>query len=261
MAPEIGIFTQDVTRFAAAFGPPGIVSWYQSWGARDAPDRVRLEQARTLRALPMICWEPWDPARPKENPFPLAEVARGKHDAYITSWAVALRGYQKPVLLRFAHEMNGDWYPWGQARPDVYLEAWYRVRTLFVQAGNVRLVWNPNVSYPGSWPVRRWYPGDDMADFVALDGYCWGSPWVAPAQLFGPTAREVAEFTQRPLFVAETACHEDPRKPGWIEALGRMPVEAVVWFDEKKERDWRVASSRESAKAFRSLLRRPGGRE
>ena len=31
-----------------------------------------------------------------------------------------------PVIVRFAHEMNGSWYPWGQ-QPTEYVAAFRRV--------------------------------------------------------------------------------------------------------------------------------------
>lgn len=42
----------------------------------------------------------------------LEAIMNGDYDKYIDGWAASMRTFGKPVLLRFGHEMNGDWYPW-----------------------------------------------------------------------------------------------------------------------------------------------------
>ena len=90
-----------------------------------------------------------------------------------------------PLLLRFAHEMNADWYPWDGVRasapgthdgPARYVAAWRHVHAVFAAAGatNVRWVWSPNHrSIPAAaWnDAARYYPGDDVVDWIGVDGY------------------------------------------------------------------------------------------
>jgi mannan endo-1,4-beta-mannosidase len=42
----------------------------------------------------------------------VAAIASGQYDAYLSSYAKAVRAYGKPVILSFGHEMNGTWYSW-----------------------------------------------------------------------------------------------------------------------------------------------------
>ncbi|MEZ5230558.1 MAG: glycosyl hydrolase [Acidimicrobiales bacterium] len=99
----------------------------------------------------------------------------GDFDDYIDEWANSLAATDQPVLLRFAHEANGDWYPWSETRndnsPGEYVAVWRYVHDRFEQAGadNVIWVWAPNVSRSraGRWPI---YPGDDYVDLVGLVG-------------------------------------------------------------------------------------------
>ena len=102
-------------------------------------------------------------------------IASGAHDAHITDWATRLADWGSPVMLRFGHEMNGNWYPWaegvnGNGAGD-YVAAWRHVHDIFTRAGadNVQWVWNPNVPYYGSTPLDGLYPGADYVDVVALD--------------------------------------------------------------------------------------------
>ena len=51
---------------------------------------------------------------------------RGYLDTDIDNLGAVLLSYQQQganIILRFAHEMNGGWYPWGQ-RPLQYVAAW-----------------------------------------------------------------------------------------------------------------------------------------
>ncbi|WP_136519929.1 glycoside hydrolase family 26 protein [Cellulomonas telluris] len=115
-----------------------------------------------------------------------------------------------PVLLRFAHEMNGSWYPWGQ-QPAAYVETFRRVAAA-VHAGapGTQTLWAPNyggggypfvggqhAAQPGTAdldlldtnrdgaltgaddPYAPYYPGDDAVDWVGMSLYHWGDayPW------------------------------------------------------------------------------------
>ena len=39
----------------------------------------------------------------------------------LTGWLTSWNHRGGPVLVRYAHEMNGSWYPWGQ-QPDAYVD-------------------------------------------------------------------------------------------------------------------------------------------
>lgn len=233
---------------------PSLICWYQAWGdsMTSRPRLEHLNMARSFGATPMITWEPWNTAIGKSSTI-YSEILDGKHDAYIRWWDEVLRSFKRRVLLRFAHEMNGDWYPW--ARQDTYVETWRYVRNLMQTSINVDWVWSPNVTYPGSPPMREFWPGDDQVDVLGLDGYNWNSPWVTPEQLFSPSIAEIKSISDKELFITETACAESEDKPRWIKQLFKIKgVEAIVWFNEHKELDWRLDSSTRSSKAFRSCV-------
>lgn len=64
-----------------------------------------------------------------------------------------LNGYNRegvPVIIRFAHEMNGSWYPWGQ-QPAQYVATFRRVATVVHRvAPGSAMMWAPN--YGGGYP-------------------------------------------------------------------------------------------------------------
>ncbi|MGY1661060.1 glycosyl hydrolase [Geodermatophilus sp. SYSU D00705] len=109
-----------------------------------------------------------------------------------------------PVVVRFAHEMNGSWYAWGQ-QPEEYVAAFRRVAAaVHTGAPGSATMWAPN--YGGGYPFAGgryeghspaldtdgdgavtgvddpyapYWPGDDAVDWVGMSLYHWGSayPW------------------------------------------------------------------------------------
>jgi len=260
---------------------------FRDWSHETPPLDV-LDGVLARGATPVLTWEPWA-APPAEGstgpaaeqpPFALARLLAGDHDHRIRTWAASLAAWGRDVVLRFAHEMNGDWYPWGAGvqgnTPEQYVRAWRRVHGMFADAGarNVRWCWSPNVpAGGGDSPARLedFFPGADAVDLLGVDGYNWGSAgaphsWVEPAALFDPALRALrAMGTGLPVVVTETASAEGAAagesKARWITDLfdhlqEQGDVRAVVWFHEDKERDWRVDSSPAAEAAYRRAVAR-----
>ncbi|MFI5027113.1 MAG: hypothetical protein ACHQCI_10250, partial [Solirubrobacterales bacterium] len=105
--------------------------------------------------VPMVTVEPYVGGQPAS----LQDIAAGKYDGYIHSEAASAISYGGEVLLRFAHEMNGDWYPWS-GDPAAYVAAWRHYVDVFRADGasNVRFVWSPNVNPSGRIPFDAYYP-------------------------------------------------------------------------------------------------------
>ena len=236
-------------------------------------DVAGLQAVSDRGAVPLVPWEPWVAGAGVTQPaYALDRLSAGDFDPYLRRWADGLRTFGRPVLLRFAHEMNGDWYPWSEAvngnGPGDYVTAWRHVHDLVTAAGatNVSWVWSPNVPYPGATPLAGLHPGAARVDVVALDGYNFGtsaawSSWTEPQALFGAGLEQLRALAPGvPVLVAETASSElGGVKADWIRSLfaylaAQPDVTGVVWFDHHKETDWRLASSTASAAAVREAL-------
>jgi beta-mannanase len=221
----------------------------------------------------MVTWEPWDHTKGvDQSQYALKTIVSGKHDRYIRQWARDAKTWGKPFYLRFAHEMNGNWNSWSPGVNDnkvgEYAAAWKRVHDIFSKEGatNVRWVWSPNVEYNGSTPFANVYPGDAHVHWVGIDGYNWGTSypekaWQELAEVFESSYNKLATITNKPMMIAETASTElGGQKGPWIEKglLNAVPskcprVEAVIWFHENKETDWRVNSSQASLDAYKKI--------
>jgi hypothetical protein len=251
-----------------------LVMFYSGW-EEDFP-RPIVDVIHDNNSTPMITWEPWITTTvtntcPITLTTPLDEIILGQHDAYIRRWATALRDWGYPILLRFAHEMNGNWYPWDGCNnnrdPNKYIAAWQHVHDLFQQIGatNAEWVWSVNhVSVPGEpWnDYNAYYPGDAYLDWVGVDGFNWGQSyygWKTFDELFGGVLADFRQrYPQKPQIISEFASAPDDggSKSDWIQdayaRLDQYPrLQAVVWFNENKERDWRVELCPECVEAYR----------
>ncbi|WP_052259887.1 glycosyl hydrolase [Pseudarthrobacter phenanthrenivorans] len=250
---------------------PSSVLFYEDF-AQPAPI-TELNAVRARGAVPLVTWEPWLWGGGVDQPaYSLDRISAGAFDSYIAQWGQSLAAWGYPVQLRFAHEMNGNWYPWAEGvngnQAGDYAQTWRHVHDVVAAQGasNVTWVWSPNVPYYGSTDLAGLYPGAGYVDVVALDGYNWGtsaswSAWISPQDLFGPGIAQLRALAPGvPILVAETASSEvGGDKAAWNSALvsylaAQPDVMGFVWFHMQKETDWRINSSASSATAFKNAL-------
>lgn len=262
-----------------------ILHWGQPWYWGNVPQPFHasnLEAVRRRGAIPLVSWASWELDRGGSNDqpaFQLQDIIAGSHDPYIRSWARGAKAWGEPFFLRFNHEMNGTWYPWSEARngnrPGEYVRAWRHVHDIFASVGadNVTWVWSPNTVYPGSIPLAGLYPGDAYVDWVAIDGYNWGtnpikpSGWRSFSQIFRPTYDSLGALApSKPVMIAEVGSSESGgSKAAWIaDALSvQLPtafprIKALVWFDWNADgMDWVVESSDSARSAFAAGIASP----
>jgi hypothetical protein len=238
-----------------------LVHWYVPWGAswgtfeyqRPLLDNIHgYSSVGEWGSVPLITWEPWAPPFSRNGTdVPLTAIAAGQFDAYIDSWAAGLRDLSYRVLLDFAHEMNGDWYPWGSGvngnTADQYIAAFRHVHDRFALAGatNVRFVWNPN-NTSTTTGAAAFYPGDAYVDWLAIDAYNSDWAWATPYDEIAPIYGVLSQLSpEKPVMLAEVASQSNQPpgavpadKAAWILDLARvLPVSfprirAVVWFNE-----------------------------
>lgn len=97
----------------------------------------------------------------------------------IAQYLKALQAAGVPVLWRPFHEMNGEWFWWGDRRGEkgfaVLWQMLYHRLTDYHKLNNLLWVWNPN--NPRKHPVDTemgyslYYPGDAYVDVLAADVY------------------------------------------------------------------------------------------
>jgi hypothetical protein len=100
----------------------------------------RLEQVREVGGIYLATLEPFGG---------LATVT-AEACAEFAAWCAAWNARGVPVFVRFAHEMNGDWYAW-RMRPALYREKFRLLaESIHAQASETAMVWAPNeaTAYP-----------------------------------------------------------------------------------------------------------------
>ncbi len=251
---------------------PSIVMSYKDFS--QAAPIADLNAVDARGATSLITWEPWlwSGNGANQPAYALDRITAGDFDTYIAQWGTALASWDKPVMLRFAHEMNGNWYPWAESangnQAGDYAAAWRHVHDVVAATGatNVQWVWSPNVPYWGSTPLSGLFPGAGYVDIVGLDGYNWGtaaswSSWTSPSALFGDGLTALRSLAPgKPIMISETASAEaGGSKADWNTALvsylaAQSDITAFVWFHHNKEVDWRINSSTASASALAAAL-------
>jgi len=265
---------------------PASVMWFDSW-ASGKPFPVNEAKALWRRGImPHYTWEPWNTALGPNDPaqIHLQDIINGTWDSYIRARAREFAAVRLPILVRWGHEFNGNWYPWGiannNADPSLYVSAYQHVHHLVQAAGarNVQWVWAYN---NGSSPDAPYndpagaYPGDKYVDWIGIDGYNWGfgpswdptgDHWTSFDATFATAyakARSVAP--NKPVMLGEFASSEDGGdKAQWLKDMdatlrsGAYPdLKLLTYFDTIKEEAWSATSSPAALAAFTSWVQQP----
>jgi autotransporter-associated beta strand protein len=261
---------QAITNFVStAQKDVSILNNFNSWtftasatnGTKTFPS-AEMTNIRNHGSIPMFTWQPENGSLGIDQSFTLASITASNYDDYITAWAVAAKAWGYPFFLRFAHEMNGNWYPWAEGVngnvSGQYVPMWRHVHDIFTSVGatNVTWVWCVNVVEPSSTPITELYPGDNYVDWLAVDAYNrLANPWQDLSTIAPTTVAELTSLAPgKPIMVAEAGCNQtnypDETKAQWfLNALTNyLPVvqpriKAWVYFNSTNTtdgNDWRI---------------------
>ena len=263
--PQLPNSTTALTTFVTAVGrQPDMGLTFTSF--RYVFNVTGLRDLARSGITPLITWEPWDPTVPDENRYPLRDIAAGLHDTYLLEQAARVRDIGATVAIRFGHEMNAPWYPWGAGvhgnTPADYVAAYQHVHDLFAAQGvtDVTWVWAPAALDSADPPdLAGLYPGDAYVDWAGLTAYFDQSTdtW---ATAVAPTLRRLDAVTPtKPFFLAETGVLPGPTRPAMmhdlLDNLLRTPrALGFAWFDFSSRQDWRIDDDPAALTALREVL-------
>lgn len=231
---------------------PAVWSMWSDWGStttKKFPTGPIMDKLKANGVAPMFFWQPVVPGQKYDFRYRYETIVAGKHDKYIRNWAKAAKAYGGRVLLRFAHEMNGKWFPWGIGNStntaSNFKAAWRRVYNIFKSEGatNVKFVWSPNRPCNQCVPYKDLYPGNAYVAWVGYSTFNWGAwrdaEWVGLELISRTSMKQFAKVapTKRVL-IAEVASYDKPgNKADWItegyQALyDKYPkLRAIVYFN------------------------------
>jgi hypothetical protein len=250
-----------------------MIMWYVGW-EKDFP-LAACESLSTNGYLPHIVWEAW--ISNDISSISLQDILNGKYDAYIEKFGEMAALFGKPLMVRWGHEMNGNWYPWSGPRNGFsasnYIKTYQHVHDLTIKSGgsNVIWLWSPNaVSTPNcsSNTFASYYPGDSYVDWIAMDGFNFGasqswSHWTEFDELFDELYQVLQEnFPNKPIMIGEMGTSPSGgKKSRWMENFFRVTkkcyknIRAWTWFNINKETDWRFDSDKEVFNQFKKGVR------
>lgn len=265
---------EDILSFNQNYGKkPFLVLLFIDWENFVCEDT--LENIISQGSLPVITWEPWYWA--DESGVDFKDILNGKFDDYIDAFARRLGDLGKAVYLRFAHEMNGDWYPWSSAKvgTENYKAVYRYIKDKFDALGVNNIEWIFSINWENvskDSDYKDSYPGDSYVDFIGIDGYNWGnsqkwSKWMGFDEIFGPVCKEVSALYEKDIIIAEfSSTSAGGDKAQWIrDALSdikRMEkVRGFILFNVDKETDWGFPVEKPYGKALKAELEDPYFRE
>lgn len=233
-------------------------------------DKWTVQQGR----IPFLNWS--SALAKREGQLQFADIAAGKHDDVIDARADDVKAFGSPIFLSFQHE-PGRIIGSGPDRAGTsedYVAAWRHIVERFEARGatNVSWVWILTAaSYKNSTVgVEAAYPGDDVIDWIGVDGYngylcIQGRNWRTFKTVF-KDFYAWAEQRDKPLMVAEWGVTEDPQQPGrkgeWYketaEALSDLPrFKALVYFNSAPACENWIDTSESALAGFQELAKHP----
>lgn len=266
---DLNKFNTDTTK------PMAIVTLFSTFDNNWDSLTIQASNIVATGAMPVISWMPYSAA----SGDVLADIIAGNQDSYINDWIAGFSAWrdsypatEKPtVLLRFAHEFNGNWYPWAN-QPEKLKQAWRHLHALFEAAGvnnGVEWVWCiNNASVDDYNDITRYYPGGDVVDWTAIDGYNWGSnysfsSWTSFDETFSSAYVNLqTHYPGKPVLIAEVGSAEpddlpnpawgqdgsdadaNQSKEAWVDDMysriitNYPAIRAVSWFNINKELSW-----------------------
>ena len=263
--------------FTASVGrAPAIWSIWNDWGGPNNafPDAGLLDGLRAQGSVPMIIWQPVDSAHLNNPSYRYSRIASGAFDKYIRQWARDAKAWGGTVILRFAPEMDGYWFPWGMGRftntPARFVAAWRHIYNIFrgrhgVGARNVKFLWSP---LRPCTCKKSLFPGNRYVDYVGMSAYNWPTrtrPKMSMLQAYTKKAHQLMKLSKKPIIVAETGTTGRGKdRATWIrngypavyKALPR--IKAIVYFNmdvrSDGQPDWRLTEAAGTLAAYRKIV-------
>jgi hypothetical protein len=284
----------ELDAFRASIGGRRVATWtiWRNWGHpafRPFP-MAAAQGARARGAVPMIWWEPIDPADWSDTTYTRHQnIIDGLHDDYVREFATDAREYGHTVLLRFAHQANSDYLPWAWDYSDTddntirtFKLAWRHVWRIFREVGatNVKWVWSIATQTCAGDCLGRplGYPGNHFVDYMGFTWENWAGagpdsvvpsePWVSMVAGFRPIVKRLSAVSRKPIMAVATASGpHGGNKARWVRngyrgVHRKLPrVVAVMWLNvdlsgpPHLHRDWSLSGA--ALAAYAEIAARP----
>lgn len=289
MLKDRDIATYDA--FKARTGrAPATWSIWSDWGSPTTGNLplAFMEHLKQNGTVPMIIWQPVDSTNKWNRAYSYRKIWRtAVHDDYIRSFVDQVRAYDGRVLIRFAHEFDGGWYPWGVGKPENSLKefrgAWRKIWRFFRDpapgqegAPKARFIWSPQGSKDRDWMAKA-FPGATYVDYLGFTAFNWATykrlPWYPLTRIVAHRIGLFSKLPRKRVIVTETGSDFRGRnrskaawlRDGYAAVYKRWPqIVAIAYFhvdmretgDPKHPENWSLDSPSDGSamRAYRRLL-------
>ncbi|MDD4183705.1 MAG: glycosyl hydrolase [Candidatus Omnitrophica bacterium] len=260
---------QDIKNFKSAYGKkPFLVMVFIGWDKVVSEETIK--NIYSEGCVMVVTWEPWNPASAEAIDYD--KLLCGGYDSYIASFARQIKSVPGTVFIRFAHEANGNWYPWSGVKigKQKYIALYRYVKDRFDALGvtNAKWIFSINCEDVPNEKNNRYllyYPGDDYVDYIGIDGYNWGdtkpwSKWMSFAEIFSRRLEAVIQEIKKPVLITEfSSTSSGGDKAAWIaQALKSIKImkniKGFVLFNHDKETDWNFPPDSSSGRNLKQQL-------
>lgn len=235
---------------------------------------AQLNNIWNNRSIPILTWEPFL-CSGASQPGIMKSVAASAYDSYVNDFGNRLKTWlagndgtygssdDRRIFLRFAHEMNGDWYPWSMnSTPQDYIAAWRHIHDIFSGKGmdstRLQWIWCVNNADVGNYTAENYWVGDSYADWLGIDGYNFGrsqswSSWQWPNQVFDnmvgrlrslSSSKSICINEYASTSIQTTNVSDIAAKNDWLQQfcsyLDAKLIKMASCFNTDKETDWAV---------------------
>lgn len=196
--------------------------------------------------LPSIRIMPWSSYDKHDQKYKLLDIINKKFDKQLIRWAEDLKQSNIPILIDFAAEPNGNWFPWcgefnGGGKtdkygdkfypdgPEIWRDAYIHIFNLFEKTGVKNATWVFHVNSIGSseeeWnKIKYYFPGEKYTDWLGISAYGpqrWGENYKHFLDVMKPGYYDLIELSDsKPIAILEFGVADylpEISKPNWIQ--------------------------------------------
>ncbi len=226
-----------------------VVYFGQNWFDGIKFPAKEVQDIYSLGSIPFVSLLPRSSYRQfrRDSIFSMDNILYGDFDREITQWAIDAKNSGIPLMLDFAPEMNGNWFPWSgeynfydgniKTAGKMYRDTYRHIVDIFRSVGATNITWafhpNGGSSNQAEWNnMKRYYPGDDYVDWIGVSIYGSqriGDKWIEIIDSFEDIYDDMAHISAtKPLALFEFGVTEDKArgdKSQWIQDVFRFVTE------------------------------------
>ncbi|MBI1804356.1 MAG: T9SS type A sorting domain-containing protein [Ignavibacteria bacterium] len=271
---EDRVSISTVTRFKVLVGKPIAWAYFSNnWFRGIKFSAAAVRAIHRTGAVPFVRLMPRSGFDLPDTVFALQKIIDGQFDPDFARWALDAKRVGIPIMVEFAGEPNGDWFPWSGSQngggettgygdasladgPERYRDAYRHIIDVFRGQGADNITWVFHLN-SGSSPIASWnhmaayYPGDDYIDWIGESAYgaqMHGDAWELLTDVLDRSYQELSQIsTAKPLAIFEYGVIDDGipgHKASWIKEgldsirAGRYPrIKGVSYWHSKFRND------------------------